>query len=259
MHRLAPRPWLLLAATAAVTVALIPLVYLAVRTGQAGWAAVTAELTSPRVADLAARSLALAAVVTTGCVVLGVGTAYLVTRTDLPGRRTVTILAALPLAVPTYIAAFTWVSTIDGFEGFWAAALVLTLCSYPYVFLPVAAALHRADPAQDEVARSLGRGGWATFTSVTLPQIRPAVAGGALLVALYVLSDFGAVSILRTDTFTRAVFIAFDLGFDRVGALVLSTVLVALTVLLLAAETATRRRGARYARVGAGARRPHTP
>ncbi|MEV1285598.1 iron ABC transporter permease [Micromonospora sp. NPDC049679] len=259
MHRLAPRPWLLIAAAVAVVVALLPLAYLTIRTSEAGWEAIRTELTSPRVADLGARSLALAAVVTAACVTLGVGTAFLVTRTDLPARRLFTILAALPLAVPTYIAAFTWVSTVDGFEGFWASALVLTLCSYPYVFLPVAAALHRADPAQEEVARSLGRGAWHTFTTVTLPQIRPAIAGGALLVALYVLSDFGAVAILRTDTFTRAVFIAFDLGFDRTGALVLSTVLVALTVLLLAGETLTRRRGARYARVGAGARRPHTP
>ncbi len=98
--------------------------------------------------------------VTAGCLLLGVGSAFLVTRTDLPGRRAFGVLAALPLAVPTYIAAFAWVSTVDGFAGFWAAALVLTLCCYPYVFLPVAAALAGADPAQEEVSRSLGRGRW---------------------------------------------------------------------------------------------------
>ncbi|WDZ88062.1 ABC transporter permease [Micromonospora cathayae] len=255
MRRLAPRPTLLAASTAAVAVALLPLVYLAVRTVEAGGPKLAEELLTTRVAVLAARSLGLAAVVTVACVLLGVGTAWLVTRTDLPGRRAFAVLAALPLAVPTYIAAFAWVSTVDRLAGFWPAALVLTLCSYPYVFLPVAAALRGADPAQEEVSRSLGRSGWQTFTGVTLRQIRPATAAGALLVALYVLSDFGAVSILRTDTFTRAIFVAFDLGFDRTGALVLSSVLVALTVLLLAGETATRRRGARYARIG-GARRP---
>jgi iron(III) transport system permease protein len=156
----------------------------------------------------------------------------------------------LPLAVPTYVAGFAWVSTVDGFEGFWAAAAVLTLCSYPYVFLPVAAALRGADASQEEVSRALGRGVWRTFTGVTLRQIRPAVAAGALLVALYVLADFGAVSIVRLDTFTRAIFTAFNLGFDPTSALVLSTVLVVLTVILLVAESATRRRGARYARVG---------
>ena len=144
------------------------------------------------------------------------------------------MLAALPLAVPTYVAGFAWVSTVDGFAGFWAAALVLTLCSYPYVFLAAAAALVGADPAQEEVARSLGDGPWRAFVRVTLRQIRPAVAAGALLVALYVLSDFGAVSIVRVDTFTRAIFTAINLGFDRTGALVLATVLVVLSAALLA-------------------------
>ncbi|WP_019900025.1 ABC transporter permease [Salinispora arenicola] len=255
MRRLAPRPVLLAASTAAVVVALLPLAYLAIRTAEAGWDRVVDELSTERVALLALRSLTLAAVVTAACVLLGVGTAFLVTRTELPGRRFFAVLAALPLAVPTYIAAFAWLSEIRGLEGFWPAALVLTLCSYPYVFLPVAAALRGADPAQEEVSRSLGRSGWQTFTAVTLRQIRPATAAGGLLVALYVLSDFGAVSILRTDTFTRAIFVAFDLGFDRTGALVLASVLVVLTVLLLTAETTTRRRGARYAQLG-GIRRP---
>ncbi|SCF20843.1 iron(III) transport system permease protein [Micromonospora viridifaciens] len=223
------------------------MVYLAVRAAEAGADRIVAELFTARVAVLAGRSLALAAVVTTACVLLGVGTALLVARTDLPGRRVFGVLAALPLAVPTYVAGFAWTATITGFEGFWAAALLLTLCSYPYVFLPTVAALNRTDPGQEEVSRSLGKGPWATLSGVTLRQIRPAVAAGALLVALYVLSDFGAVSIVRVDTFTRAIFTAFNLGFDRTGALVLSTVLVALTVLLIGAELATRTRDARYA------------
>ncbi|MFE9692109.1 ABC transporter permease [Micromonospora sp. NPDC005806] len=230
-----------------MAIALLPLVYLGVRAAEAGGERIVAELFTARVAVLAGRSLALAAVVTAACTVLGVATALLVTRTDLPGRRAVGLLAALPLAVPTYVAGFAWTATVTGFEGFWAAALLLTLCSYPYVFLPAVAALQRTDPGQEEVSRSLGRGPWATLFGVTLRQIRPAVAAGALLVALYVLSDFGAVSIVRVDTFTRAIFTAFNLGFDRTGALVLSTVLVVLTVLLLGAELGTRTRHARYA------------
>jgi iron(III) transport system permease protein len=228
-----------------------------VRVGEAGWARIAEELFSRRVAVLAGRSLALAAVVTAACTALGVAAAFLVTRTDLPARRLFGVLMALPLAVPTYVAGFAWVSSVDGFAGFWATALVLTLCSYPYVFLPVAAALAGADPAQEEVSRSLGRGAWRTFTAVTLRQARPAVAAGALLVALYVLSDFGAVSIVRVDTFTRAIFTAFNLGFDSTGALVLATVLVALTVLLIGGELLTRARGARYARLGGAGRPPH--
>ncbi|MFC5291312.1 ABC transporter permease [Actinokineospora guangxiensis] len=242
----------------AVVVALIPLVYLVVRTSEAGWARIAEELFTARVVELAARSVALAAVVTGACLVLGVGTALLVVRTDLRFRRGFAVLAALPLAVPSYVAGFAWMSAFPGFEGFWAAALVLTLGSYPYVFLPVAAALRRADPAQEEVAASLGHGPLRALVGVSVRQVRPAVAGGALLVALYVLSDFGAVAVLRADTFTRAIFLAFDLGFDRTGALVLSCVLVVLTVLLLGGETAVKRKGARYSRVGGGLRLPAT-
>jgi iron(III) transport system permease protein len=239
-----------------VSVALIPLGYLVVRTAQVGWSGIAEELFTVRVATLAVRTLGLALVVTTACVVLGVSSALLVTRTDLPARRAVGVLAALPLAVPTYVAAFGWVSAAREFEGFWAAALVLTLCCYPYVYLPVAGSLVGADPAQEEVSRSLGRGTLRTLLGVTVRQVRPAIAAGALLVALYVLSDFGAVSILRADTFTRAIFVEFDLGFDRTGALVLSTVLIALTVVLLTGESIARTRQARYAPVGTLTRRP---
>jgi iron(III) transport system permease protein len=256
-HVVAPRPALLVLACLGVAVALIPLVYLAVRTTEAGWGRIIEEIFTDRTRELLSRSLALAAVVTCACLVLGIGSAFLVTRTDIPLRRLFGLLAALPLAIPTYVAGFAWTSSLDGFAGFWPAALVLSACSYPYVFLPVAAALSGADPAQEEVARSLGHGPWRTFTGVTLRQIRPAIAGGGLLVALYVLSDFGAVSIVQVETFTRAIFTAFNLGFDRTGALVLSTVLVALTAVLLAGETASRRTGARYVRTGTRPSRRH--
>ena len=170
---------------------------------------------------------------------LGVGTAFLVTRTDLPGRRVFGVLAALPLAVPTYVAGFAWVSTVDGFAGFWAGRAGADALLVP-VRVPAGrgrAGRRRPGAGGGRPARSAAAPGGPS-PRVTLRQVRPAVAAGALLVALYVLSDFGAVSILRVDTFTRAIFTAFNLGFDRTGALVLSTVLVALTV------AAARRRAA---------------
>ena len=221
---------------------LVPLVYLAVRVlgaGPEGWLAV---VNRPRVGTLAATSILLAVVVAIGCLVLGVGSAYLVTRTDLPWRRTWAVIAALPLALPSYVAAFSWSAMADlwsstaRFEGFGAAALVLTLYTYPYVYLPVAAALTGTDTGQEEVARSLGQGPWRTLFSVTLPQVRPAIAGGGLLAVLYVLSDFGAVSLLRVDTFTRAVFTALGAGFDRIGALSLASLLMLLTLVVLLAR-----------------------
>ncbi|MEV5312449.1 iron ABC transporter permease [Streptomyces sp. NPDC052610] len=256
-RRMLPRPALAAAATAGAGVALIPLVYLGVRVGDAGWARITEEVFTARTGQLTARSVALAGTVTAAGTALGVASAFLVTRTDLPARRLFGVLATLPLAVPSYLAAFAWVSTVEGFTGFWAAALVLTLVSYPYVFLPVAAALTNTDPAQEEVARSLGCGAWGAFATVTLRQIRPAVGAGALLVALYALSDFGAVSVLRAAVLTRAVFTSISLGFDHTGALVLATVLVVLTVFIVSGEQLTRRSVARHARLG-GAGRPPT-
>jgi len=140
-------PALTAAAVIATSVAMVPLVYLVVRVVGAGAEAWGAAVTRPRVGTLAATSVALALVVAVGCLVLGVASAYLVTRTDLPGRRVWAVVAALPLAVPSYVAAFSWSAVADlwsstsRFEGFWAAALVLTLYTAPYVYLPVAAAL----------------------------------------------------------------------------------------------------------------------
>nr|NLI51045.1 iron ABC transporter permease [Propionibacterium sp.] len=253
-------PWTTAGALAAVAVALLPLAYLAVRSADVGGARLAAEILTPRVALLTARSLALAGLVGVLCVGLGLGLALLVTRTRVPFRRTLAVLAALPLAVPSYVAAYAWVAVADlwsgsRFDGFWAAVVVLTLYTYPYVYLPVAAALVGADPGPEEVARSLGRTPAETFREVTLPRLRPALVSGFLLAALYVLSDFGAVSILRVDTFTRAIFTALSSGFDRVGALGLSNVLVLLSLGLLLLGADRSRGRTRYAR-SSGARPP---
>ncbi|MDO5628440.1 MAG: iron ABC transporter permease [Mobilicoccus sp.] len=241
---------LLVASLVAVAIALLPTWYLFVRAADLGVAGVLAEFATARVAGLAATSLLLMVVVAAASVLIAVPLAFLVTRTDLPLRRTVAVLAALPLAVPSYVAAFAWLAAGElvglRLEGFAPAALVLTLYTFPYCYLAVVGVLARTDPAQEEVARSLGYGPWRTFRLVTLAQVTPAIGGGTLLVALYTLSDFGAVSILRLDTFTRAIFTALQVGFDRTGAVALSLGLLALTALILTATHLTGRRAARY-------------
>jgi iron(III) transport system permease protein len=246
------------AAVPAAALATVPLVYLLVRTVGAGWAAVAEVLLRERTAVLLLRSLSLAAVVTATSVVIGVGWAWAVTRTAVPGRRIWLVLGALPLAMPSYLAAYAWVSLVPSLPSFAGSVLVLTLVCYPYVLLPVAAALSRADPAAEDVARSLGRSRPAAFVTVTLRQVRPAAVAGALLVALYVLSDFGAVALLRLDTFTRVIYTSYRAGFDPVPAAVLSLVLVAVTGVIAAAELRTRGR-ARHARLGSGVARTATP
>ncbi len=117
--------------------------------------------------------------------------------------------------------------------GLFGAVWALTIFSYPYVYLSLRAGLLNMDPAQEEAARSLGLGPAGVFWRVTLPNLRPALASGALLLALYVLSDFGAVSLMRYNSFTRAIYIQYQSSFDRSLAALLSLVLVALTILLL--------------------------
>ena len=250
------RPPLLLVVGACLTalVALLPLVYLVVRAFEDGGAAVLDVLLRARTARLLARSLLLAGSVTVACLVIGTALAWLTVRSDLPGRRTWGVVAALPLAIPTYVAAFAWTSLAPSVTGFAGAFVVLTACSYPYVLLPVAAALRRMDPSGEEVARSLGLSPWQAFRRATLPQLRPAFAAGGLLVVLYSLSDFGAVSIMRFDAFTRVIYSSYRASFDRTPAAVLGLLLVAVTLVIVWLEVRTRG-GASYSPVGRGSTR----
>ncbi len=228
------------------------------RAGEGGWSAAADVVLRERTLWLVLRSVGLTASVTATCLVVGIGLAWLTTRTDLPARRTFGVVAALPLAVPSFVAAYAWISALPGIAGFWGAFGVLTACTYPYVYLPVAAALRRADPGLEEVSRSLGRSARATFLTVTVRQVRPAAAAGALLVALYVLSDFGAPSLLRYDVFTRVIHSSYRASFDRTPAAVLSILLVVLTIVITVAESRTRGR-ASQARVGSGVSRTAAP
>jgi iron(III) transport system permease protein len=189
--------------------------------------------------------------------------AWLTTRTDLPGARIWSVLLVLPLAIPSYVGAYALVAALgprgilqDWLEplgvdrlpeiyGFFGAWLALTLFTYPYVMLPARAALLGIDRSVEEAARSLGKGPLTTFLRVSVPQIRPAIAGGALLVGLYALSDFGAVSILRFDSLSRVIYIQYTATFDRSAAAVYALLLVGTAVAVVALENATRGR-ARY-------------
>ena len=211
-------------------------------------------------------------IVTAGCLVIGVPLAWFTTRTDLPTRRVLAILCALPLVVPTYVGAFLYVSALgprgllqDALEplgvtrlpeiyGLPGAALTLILLSYPYVYLTVRASLLRTDPSLEESARLLGHGTFQTFFRLTLPQARPAMVSGSLLVALYTLSDFGAVSLMRYESFTWAIYQQYLGSFDRTVAAMLSLGLVALASVVLIVEGVARGRS-RYYRSSSGAER----
>jgi iron(III) transport system permease protein len=274
LTRPSPRPPLALtgAAVAVVGLSLLPLAYLLVRAAGGGsdaWGVLGRRGT----AELLLRTGALVLTVTAAAVVLGVTLAWLVTRTDLPGRRLFAVAVALPLVIPSYVAALSLlgafgprgllqqllsgpfgIERIPEIYGFPGAVAALTLSTYPYVFLLTAAAFRSLDPSVEEAARGLGRSPLSTFLRVTVPMVRPAVAAGALLAALYTLADFGAVSLMQYDALTRAIYLQYRSLFDRTPAAVLALVLVALTAVILLLE-ARARRGGRHYSLGPGAPR----
>jgi iron(III) transport system permease protein len=248
---------------------LLPAVYLVVASSQLPGERVVEILTDPSTARLTGRTLLLAGSVTLASLILGLPIAWVTVRSDLPARRFFAIATALPLVIPTYVGAYalvaafargglveSWFGVVAPSPyGFWGAFVALTLFTFPYVLITVQASLRGLDPTLEEASRLLGHGPVRTFFRVTLPQLRASAAAGGLLVTLYVLSDFGAVSILRYSTFTRALYLQYRSAFDRAPAALLGLLLVSLTIIIIALEARTARdRGGQF-----GARGPTRP
>jgi iron(III) transport system permease protein len=254
-----------------VALLLLPLAYLVIRVAGGGRA--LEILRDDSTLELVVNTVLLVAGVVVAAIVVAVPTAWLVTRTDLPGRRAWAVAAALPLVIPSYVAAFCLlgffgergllqqalgVERLPDPTGYWGAVAALTLSTYPYVFLLTQASLRGLDPSLEEAARGLGVTRARALVRVTLPAVRPSITLGSLLVTLYVLSDFGVVSLMRYDSLTRAIYLQYRSLFDRTPAAVLALVLVGLTAIALAFELRARSRG-RLWRSGPGTTRPMRP
>jgi len=252
---------LVVAATTVTAAALLPLAYLV-------WRAVTAtaeersSVTLDATLDLVWHTgLLVVGVIVIG-LLLGVPLAWLVVRTDLPFRRLVGVAVALPLVIPSYVAALALlgafgprgllqqslepfgverVPDIYGYEG---ALLALAVSTYPYVFLLTAAALRGVDGSAEEAARSLGSRPLRVFFRITLPSLRASLAASSLLVALYVLADFGAVSLMQYPTLTSSVYLRYESFLDRGSAAIIALILVAFAGVLVWLEGRVRLRGA---------------
>ncbi len=266
-------PLFLLAPALLVTAAImLPIAYVVGRTFGAG-ADAWDLLVQRSVLDTLIRTVYLSVAVTAATTMIAVPIAWLTVRTDLPLRRLWAVLTVLPLVIPSYVGALVAITALGpkglvqqmlegpfgidrlpGIYGFSGSLLVLSFLSFPYVLLSVRAALWNLDPAMEEAARGLGLGTWATFRRVTLPHLRPAIAAGGLLVALYTLSDFGAVSLLRFNSFTRVIYLQYETSFDRTLAAASSLVLVMIAFALLVTEARARGRS-RYHRSAVGSAR----
>jgi iron(III) transport system permease protein len=248
------RPWTALTLGLAVAIVLaLPLVFLLIEAHASGVGTIWRLIDRPLTGTLLWNTVRLTFVVTILCATLGTAAAWLVEKTDLPWRRLWAVLVVVPLAIPDFVVSFGWSSLWTWVQGFRGAVLVMTLAVYPLVYLPVAASFRNADPAQEEVARSLGVGRLETFWRVTLRQARGAILGGCLLVALVILSEYGAFEILSYQTFTTEIFTEFGISFNIPAAAALSLVLVLISVLVLGGEAAAQR--GRISRSGALAQR----
>jgi iron(III) transport system permease protein len=222
--------WLWAAGVVVVLPALIPVLALIGRVVGASDAAWD-TLGSARTAQLLVRSILFALVVTVAATSVGVGAAWITTRTDIRYARVWSTLLALPLVIPSYVLALSFISfagtrglfadtvgvSLPAISGFWGAAVVL------------------------------GSSATEAFRRITLPQLRPAIAASSLLVALYTLSDFGAVSLMRVDVFTRVIYAQYQGRIDRTPAAVLSLVLMLIAVTILWGESRTRGRSVYFA------------
>jgi iron(III) transport system permease protein len=239
--------------------AISPIVYLLWTVLRAG-VTDTSGIPPSRLWSLFVSTAVLVAAVTVTTAVLGTATAWLTTRTDLAGRKVWSTLVTLPLVIPSYVGALAMLGTsgnsglmtetlraiglpgLPVFAGFWAAWAALSLWNFSYVHLLGVPAIRRMDPSLEEAARSLGSSRWKTVRTVVLPQLRPALLSGSLLVSLYVLSDFGAVSLLRYETFTRAIYAQFRGRLDVTPAMFLSGILILVALVLVWAEQRVRGR-----------------
>ncbi len=258
MHGLAR--WMTWAALLVAAAALVPLGFVAWVGAQAGWPTIVALVLRPRVGELLINTILLTVITVPLCVVLAVALAWLTERSDLPAARFWAWLAVAPLAVPAFVHSYAWVTVFPSLHGLGAAVLVSVLAYFPFIYLPVAATLRRLDPALEDSATALGLKPARVFTRVVLPQLRLALCGGALLVGLHLLAEYGLFVMIRFDTFTTAIIDQFQSAYNGPAANMLAGVLVLCCLALLAADAGARGR-TRYARLGSGAARmrPRTP
>lgn len=199
-----------------------------------------------------------------GTLVVGVGTAWLVSAYEFPGRRICEAALLLPLAVPAYLLAYTYADLLQyagpvqsALRAWWGwqrgyffpeirslggAVFVLTFVLYPYVYLLSRAAFLEQSATVWEVSRTLGHGPWSTFLRVALPVARPGIVAGLSLAGMEVLADFGTVKYFELDTFATGIYLVWFSFGSPVGAAKLAAWLMGFVLAVVALERLSRGR-----------------
>ena len=251
--------WVVVAAGCVVLAAMLPILYLFVR-GIEGGDTTWDFITRSNSIKVIWRTVSIIALVTLFSLIVAVPAAWLTMRTNLPFRRVLSVALALPLVIPSFVMATTLIEalgpkgSVQGFleplgverlpsiYGLPGATLVLVLMTYPYVYLTVRAAIAGLNPELVEAGRSMGYSMLEAFRRITLPLLIPAIGSGAILAALYTLSDYGGVALMRHYTLTVSIMVNYQTSVDRVGGAAMSMLLVAFAVVLLVIEATIRGR-----------------
>ena len=201
-----------------------------------------------------------------GVLIIGVGTAWLVTMFEFPGRSVLQWALLLPLAMPAYIAAYTYTDVLE-FAGpvqtslremfgwqrpgdYWfpeirslgGAVTFMSLVLYPYVYLLARAAFVEQSQNLWDAARGLGLGTWRCFMRVGLPLARPAIAVGVLLALMETLNDFGTVDYFAVQTLTVGVYRVWFGMNNAPAAAQLASMVLALVLVMATLERIARGR-----------------
>ena len=235
--------WILIPSLIAAVVCITPLIYLVNRVAGSD-SDIWVWLIRPKTVNIFARSVFLAITVTMLSAVIAVPIAWLTIRTNLPYRQLWSVLTFLPLVIPSYVGAYILISfsgnggllhetariffgvgSVPTMYGYYGSLLTLSLLNYPYIILTIRSNLSNMDVSGEETAKMMGLRRLQTLIKVTIPSIKPAILSGSLLVSLYTLSDFGAVSLLRYKTLTWSIYTQYEAGFDRNAAALLSLAL----------------------------------
>jgi len=254
--------WLIAAVCIAALVA-VPLVAILAAAPVGGMAAL-AGLSQTVLGRYIGNTMLLMGLTGALAMVIGTGCAWLVTACEFPGRRVLALALVLPLAVPSYIAAYLYADILDfsgpvqsalrGLTG-WGVndytfpairslpggALILALVLYPYVYLLARAAFATQSIGQFRAARSLGAAPARAFWSVALPAARPAIAGGLALVCMEALADFGVAEYFAIPTFSTGIFRSWLAMGDKNAAMGLAALMLVFVAVLVSIEAATRR------------------
>lgn len=205
------------------------------------------------------RSFGYCPMVTMAATVLGVGVAFCITRTAMPGRGLVRILCIFPLALPSFLGALAFkvllgehgmITNLMGpmlreqflylmpSQSALAAGFVQAFLFFPLVVLTTAAALDRTDPSLGEASNVMGATSWYTFWTVSLPIILPGIAAGSFLVFIRCFGDYAALSLLLPIQYPVVVCEAYkDLtSAEWGGASMLSTLMIVTVLTLLALQ-----------------------